>query len=219
MKSIFKILILVSMILLLSNSICMANDWDVRPVKLKVVDAATKQPLPGIKVYYVLTTWYPDMSCVGYFFYPTFIHDASRINKNVVKWELTTNENGEATFGSKTLTMQCYETILWEHIAINLDVDMNRPWIKSTFKDRHEFFGYWMYVFGEEELFNINKSYRGFFLTYVYKQSSHEEDLVKDPDYRQVYEKHKLKKLDALRRATDWEGPPEEYTVELRRAD
>jgi hypothetical protein len=103
MKSIFKILILVSMLFLLFNSICMANNWDVRPVKLKVVDAVTKQPLPGIKIYYVLTTWYPDMNCIGYFFAPTFIHDAPRKMKEAVEWELTTNENGEAVFGSKTL--------------------------------------------------------------------------------------------------------------------
>jgi hypothetical protein len=85
-----------------------------------------------------------------------------------------------------------------------------------AYKDRGQYFGYWLYVKGDEDLFNINKSYKGFFLTYSTKGSDYEEKNIKYPYY---YAKHTLKKLDDLNRATVWEGPPEEYVVELRRAE
>ncbi|NPU84136.1 MAG: hypothetical protein HPY65_06580 [Syntrophaceae bacterium] len=220
MKRLFRhVLILSSVMILLSGNLCLAGDWDVRPVKIKVIDAVTKQPLQGIKVYYVLTTWYPDMSCFGYFFYPSFIHQAPMKRKNAVKQELTTDEKGVVVLEPKALSLQCYETVLWEHIAVNIDVDMNMSWMKGLYKDRYEYLGVWMYVLGDDKLININPDYKGFFLTYVYKRDGHEEQLVKDPSYRNVYEMHRLKKLDDLQIATVWKGPLEEYTVELRRAE
>ncbi len=220
MKQAFvKVIILTGLLFTLSYNISLANDWNVRPVKLKVIDAVTKQPLTGIKVYYVLTTWYPDMSCLSYFFYPSFIHEAPGKIKEAIKMELTTDKNGGVFFAAKTLDMQCYERVLSEKIVINLDITMDQKWQKRLYKDKYGFWSWWAYVFGEEELFIINKHYKGFFLTYGYKRSDHEENLVKDKYYREKYEKHVLDKLDDLERATEWDGPPEEYTVDLRRAD
>ena len=216
MKSIFKMLILVSMLFLLSNSVCLANDWNVRPLKIKVVDAISKQPLAGMKVYYVLTTWYPDMSCLGYFFYPSSIHEAPGRMKEAVKMELKTDKNGEVSFADKTLDMQCYERVLQEKIAVNLEIDQK---MAEIYGNKYHFLSCWFYVAHEKYLYIINKRYKGFVLTYGYKRSDHEEKLVKDKYYREMYEKHVLDKLDDLERPTDWDGPPEEYVVELRRAD
>jgi len=62
------------------------------------------------------------------------------------------------------------------------------------------------------------KIIKAFFLAYRYKWSDDEEQLVKDKYYREIYGKHVLDRLDDLTRATDWEGPPERYTIELRRS-
>ncbi|NPU84135.1 MAG: hypothetical protein HPY65_06575 [Syntrophaceae bacterium] len=221
MKRLFRYVLILSIVMILfCGNLCMAGDWDVRPVKIKVIDALTKQPLQGIKVYYVLTTWYPNMSCIGYFFYPSFIHDAPRKMKVYEKKELSTNEAGEVEFLSKRLTLKCYERVLWEKVIVNLNVFVDKDWLmKKIYTDNYGYFSDWLYVYGEDELFNINPAYKGFFLTYVYKRDDHEEQLVKDPSYRNIYEMHVLKKLDDLQIATVWKGPPEEYTVELRRAE
>ncbi|NPU84137.1 MAG: hypothetical protein HPY65_06585 [Syntrophaceae bacterium] len=220
MKRLFRhVLILSSVMILFSGNLCLAGDWDVRPVKIKVIDAVTRQPLQGIKVYYVLTTWYPKMSCIGYFFYPSFIHDAPRELKVYEKKDLSTNENGEVFINAKALSLKCYENVLWEHIAINIDVDTKIDWVLWVYKDKYNFLGNWMYVHGDKELFNINPAYKGFFLTYVYKSDDHEEELKRRYYYWEKYQKHTLNKLDDLQIATVWKGPLEEYTVELRRAD
>ncbi|MGD0022238.1 MAG: hypothetical protein ABSC54_08045 [Smithellaceae bacterium] len=219
MKQVFlKTIILTGLLFTLSYNISLANDWNVRPVKLKVVDAVTKEPLSGIKVYYVLTTRRPEMGCL-YIFYPSFIHQPSGVERNVAQGEDITDKNGEVLFPAKTLNLQCYESVFEEKIAVNLDFTLNEAWKKELFKDRYGYFEIWGFYRGDKELSNIERRFKGFFLTYDYKDSRHEERIVKSKDYREKYEKHTLKKLDALNRATVWDGPPEEYTVELRRAD
>jgi hypothetical protein len=219
MKSILlKTLIITTLVFIMSTCFCFAAEETVRSVKIKVVDAVTRQPLPGIKAYYVLTTNRPEMGCL-YFFYPGSIHPPPTKTRNVIKKEVTTDEKGEVFFEAKTLQMAaCYETLFWEKIVINLDADINKNWMKNLYKDKYDFYGSWMYFEGEEDFININKSYKGFFLTYETKGGKHDEDMAKDRAYRKSYEKDTLNKLDALQRATVWDGPPEEYVIELRRA-
>ncbi|NPU84138.1 MAG: hypothetical protein HPY65_06590 [Syntrophaceae bacterium] len=219
MKRLFRhVLILTIVMILFSGNLCLAGDWDVRPVKIKVIDAMTRQPLHGIKVYYVLTTWYPDMSCFGYFFYPSFIHDAPRKLKVYEKQDFLTNENGEVFINAKALSLKCYENVLWEKIVVNLEIVLE-DWREELYEGKYGFVSHWMYVDGERGLFNINPAYKGFFLTYVYKSDDHEEELKRRYYYWEKYQKHTLNKLDDLQIATVWKGPPEEYTVELRRAE
>ncbi|NPU84139.1 MAG: hypothetical protein HPY65_06595 [Syntrophaceae bacterium] len=219
MKRLFRqVLILVSVMILFFGNLCLAGDWDVRPVKIKVIDAVTKQPLQGIKVYYVLTTRRPEMGCL-YLFYPSFIHPPLMERKNLFKRVTLTDNNGLVFFDPKVVNLGCYERVFEEYITVNLDFDKNNPSIEGLNRDLYDYLAIWTFVLGDKAFSSNDHLYRGFFLTYVYKRDDHEEQLVKDSSYRDIYEVYRLKKLDTLRRPTVWDGKPEEYTVELRRGE
>lgn len=209
---ILKTVLMMGLFLILNCNLCLAFSLEVRPLKIKVVDAATKKPIPEIKVYYVLTTDYPEMSCIGYFFYPTFIDDAIRTMRQAVKLDLRTDENGEIAFAGKKLKRQCYERINSEKVIVNLEVD---PKIAKTFENKYNFFSHSSYIWHPEYLIPIDKRYKGFVLEYVDKIPNHEELFVKDKYYREMYEKKISEKMEALMIATDLQGHPEEYIVEL----
>ncbi len=216
MKQAFiKVIILTGLLFMLSYNMCLANDWDVRPVKLKVIDAVTKQPLSGIKVYYVLVSGEPSMGCFSALFW---FYDMPINYKIEYKEELPTDINGEVQFAAKTFDMSCYQRIDVEKIIINLDFP-DSELLPAIYKDKYDFLRSWIYWTRGKIVFNPNPNYKGCYLIYDTKFPDHEERLVKDADYKDNYEKIILKKFDHQRRATDWDGPPEEYTVELRRAD
>jgi hypothetical protein len=186
----------------------------VRPVTIKVLDMETKQPIPGIKVNYVLTKYKPEMGC---FLPPGFgvIHLVV-----IVKKEYTTDEKGEVPIEENNAHLYNCEWLKAEHMFVNIDVDMTEDRL-SWYKDKYEFLSQWvppLFRYQEEpHILTPDARYAGFLLTYQKRRPDHDEQLAVDANYRRAFDKRILDKYDHLLRPVEWEGPAEKIVLELRR--
>lgn len=117
---------LVIILLLLALPSCASarrKSLDVRPITLKVVDARTGQPLPGISVHYALETVVFQKYIL--LFIPNIEPDIGR--KIAYKAHQRTDANGEVTFHVQGFELPGNERLEDEYMFINLDVDMAHP--------------------------------------------------------------------------------------------
>lgn len=118
---------IVIILLLLTLPACASSWWhkplDVRPITLKVVDARTRQPLPGISVHYGLQTIVFQKYVL--LFIPSLEPD--RGPKVAYKAHKYTDTNGEVTFHVQGYALPGNEQLDEEFLFINVDVDMAHP--------------------------------------------------------------------------------------------
>lgn len=97
----------------------MKKDVKVRPVKLKVIDKETKQPLSGIKVIYILRSFIRKNKIL----FGLLPRPEPRDDKTIeIYKEYTTDDKGELFLEEKILKLKKKENIFDETIFINLDL-------------------------------------------------------------------------------------------------
>jgi len=87
----------------------------IRPLRLTVVDAATKVPLSNVIVYYQL-----EGARMGHFLgFPVF---DPILYRDIVCAKYLTSTNGCVDIEKRPVRLRLYEKVLWEIIYVNLDV-------------------------------------------------------------------------------------------------
>lgn len=205
----------IMLLLLFINTHNIAWADNLRPVKIKVLDAVSKDPIAGIKVeHYLLSREYT----AGLFNILTFFDIAvpSKI-KVLLKKDYITDKNGQINIEGQNVDFGIFEGINEESFFVNINWqpdELDRYLIDDElqiYTDKH------LRLIMEKGIDNINKNYKGFCLNYLTKRKNHNEKIKSDPEYKKMLEKKTYKNYDTLIKFVDWEGSPEEYVIELRR--
>ena len=206
MKLIVSVIIVSVCVFALLNNAAHAKQEQVRPVKIRIIDAVSKKPLKGVTVYYVLTKIYMKKKIFLFFNHP----DPPMTRNNISKLKLTTDGKGEVSLPVQLVKIKSNEFLNEENIYINLDIDITNldPELYENMTNV-EILDFNMRLYGtstNKDIYRINSRYRGYYI----KSTKHEIN----PD---DYGGSKRDKFDILWNGKGLLGTQVEFVIELQR--
>lgn len=180
----------------------------VQPLSIMVVDAVTKAPLSGIKVYRILETY--TLNDTILFLFP---NPEPRLKKRIViADDYVTDANGRVQIDQKPISLHMNEKIYYETIACNLEYRMDELDIRRM-KKRHQtkyhIFKHYIdgYIVWSYKFYRPQNNYRGANLL------SGIADRRIEGFVRQSY----YEDVDFLWNEVDWASElPRDITIELK---